>query len=98
MEAKVVEHLKVTRRQAELVKSCLQRYDADASAWRDFMSRYTGAMNALATSAALGDEAAKAYVADYAFANMEIATYRILIATANFIGDYEKRREFAKNS
>jgi hypothetical protein len=33
------------------------------------MSRYTGAMNALATSAALVGEAVNAYVADYAFAN-----------------------------
>jgi ferritin-like metal-binding protein YciE len=92
MEAKVVEHLEVTRRQAELVKSCLRRYDADMSVWRDFMGRYTGAMNALATSAALGDEAVKAYVADYAFENMEIATYRILVATANFVGDYETQK------
>jgi hypothetical protein len=36
---------------------------------KGFMSRYTGAMNALATSAALVGEAVNAYVADYAFAN-----------------------------
>lgn len=35
MEAKVKEHLEVTRHQAELVKSCLKRYDADTSTMKD---------------------------------------------------------------
>lgn len=89
MEAKVIEHLEVTRRQAELVKSCLQRHNADTSPLQDSMGRFVGAMNALTTSAVIGDEAVKANIADYAFENMEIATYRLLIATANFVGDHE---------
>jgi ferritin-like metal-binding protein YciE len=92
IEAKWAEHLEVTRRQAERVRACLQRHDADASALMDLTGRFTGAMNALVTGAALGDEAVKAAVAEYAFENMEIATYRTLIATADFVGDHETRR------
>src|SRR5215212_737178 len=81
MEAKVKEHLEVTRRQAEQVESCLKRHDTDTSATKDLMGRFTGTMNALGSSTA-GDEAVKAHMADYAFEHMEIASYRILITAA----------------
>jgi Domain of unknown function (DUF892) len=74
------------------VKSCLQRHNADTSAMKDLMGRFTGGMNALVTNAAMGDEAVKAGIADYAFENMEIVTYRTLIATANLAGDDETRK------
>jgi ferritin-like metal-binding protein YciE len=92
VEAKVIEHLEVTREQAKQVKSCLQRHNADTSAMKDLMGRFTGGMNALVTNAAMGDEAVKAGIADYAFENMEIVTYRTLIATANLAGDDETRK------
>jgi ferritin-like metal-binding protein YciE len=46
-------------------------------------------MNAFATSVVPGDQAVKAGIADYAFENMEIATYGFLAATASFVGDRE---------
>ncbi len=91
IEAKVIEHLEVTRRQAESVEFCLMRYNARPSNFKDFIGRYTGAMNAFMTSATVGDEAAKAFIANYAFENMEIATYQVVITAANFIDDRETR-------
>lgn len=55
------------------------------------MARFTGTMNALGSSAA-GDEAVKAHLADYAFEHMEIASYRILIATTKHVGDVQTQR------
>jgi ferritin-like metal-binding protein YciE len=92
IKAKVVEHLEVTRRQAEMVKSCLQRRGAATSVMKDLTGRFTGGMNALATDVSWGDEAVKAGIADYAFENMEIATYQTLITTANFVGDHETQK------
>ena len=92
IEAKIVEHLEVTRRQAELVKSCLQRHGAATSALKDLTGRFTGGVNALATGVSWGDEAVKASIADYAFENMEIATYQTLITTASFVGDDETQK------
>jgi ferritin-like metal-binding protein YciE len=91
MEAKVKEHLGVTRQQADKVKACLERHGADTSTMKDLMARFTGTMNALGSSTA-GDEAVKAHMADYAFEHMEIASYRILIATAKHVGDVQTQR------
>jgi ferritin-like metal-binding protein YciE len=91
MKQKVDEHLEVTRRQAELVKSCLRHYSADTSSVKDLMGRFTGMMNALGSGVA-SDEAVKAHIADYAFEHMEIACYRTLIATAKHVGDLQTQR------
>lgn len=91
IEAKVIEHLEVTRQQAKRVESCLRRYNAQSSDVKDFMGRYAGVMNAVMLSAAVGDEAIKASIANYAFENMEIGTYQVLIATASYAGDDETR-------
>jgi ferritin-like metal-binding protein YciE len=91
IEAKVKEHLEVTRRQAELVKSCLEHYNADTSAMKDLMGRFSGMVNALGSSTS-GDEVVKAQMADYAFEHLEIASYRILIAAAKHVGDLQTQR------
>lgn len=92
IEAKIVEHLEVTHRQAERVKSCLQRHAASTSVLTDLTGRFTGGINALVTDMSWGDEAVKASIANYAFENMEIATYQTLITTANFVGDHETQK------
>jgi ferritin-like metal-binding protein YciE len=91
MEAKVKEHLEVTRRQAELLEGRLQYYAADTSSVKDLMGRFTGTMNALGSSTA-GDEVVKAHMADYAFEHTEIASYRILIAAAKRLNDLQTQR------
>lgn len=91
LEAKLKEHLEVTRRQAEQVKSCLQRHNADTSTMKDLIARFTGTMNAFSSSIA-GDEVVKAHMADYTFEHMEIASYRILIAAAKHVGDMQTQR------
>ena len=91
MKAKVDEHLEVTRRQADSVTSCLERYNAGTSTTKDVMGRFTGVMNTLGSSVA-GDEVMKAHMADYAFEHLEIASYRILIAAAKRVGDLQTQR------
>jgi ferritin-like metal-binding protein YciE len=91
MEAKVKEHLEVTRLQAELLEGRLQYYGADTSSVKDLMGRFTGMMNALGSSVA-SDEAVKASIADYAFEHMEIACYRTLIAATKHLNDLQTQR------
>ncbi len=91
MKAKVDEHLEVTRRQADLVASRLEDLGADTSATKDLMARFTGTMQAFGSITA-ADEAVKMHMADYAFEHLEIASYRILIATAKRVGDLQTQR------
>jgi ferritin-like metal-binding protein YciE len=91
MKAKVIEHLEVTRRQADMVHSCLRRHNADTSSIKDLMGRFTGMMSSLGSSLA-SDEVVKAHMADYAFEHLEIASYRMLITAAKHVGDVQTQQ------
>lgn len=88
VKAGVERHLAETQRQAEQVRSCIERRGASTSAIKDT----TGKIVALGQSLAgvfASDEIVKAALAAYAFEHMEVASYTILIAAAEAEGDVE---------
>lgn len=90
MKNKVTEHLEMTRRQAERVEQCLQRYGEEPSALKDLVSRFMGNTGAFFNAAA-GDEVVKNALGNYAFENFEIASYRSLVAAAEALGETETK-------
>lgn len=91
MQAKIREHLELSKSQAERLRTCLQRLGTDISAIKTGLAQLTG--NAAAMMNALSsDEVVKQTIADYAFENFEIANYRCLIGAAEAAGDRETRR------
>lgn len=81
-------HLDQTRTQASMIESCIHRRGGDTSTLKDMAGKL------MATGQGLGgmfasDEIVKGAMASYTFEHMEIAAYRVLIATADTCGDTE---------
>lgn len=90
LQAKVQQHLKESKWQAEQVEKCIHKLGGDTSSVKKGISKFMGNASALANSAA-GDEVVKNVLADYSFEHFEIASYRSLIAAADELGETEIR-------
>lgn len=91
MLAKVKEHIKVSQRQADRLKKCLQIVGSDTSAIKTGIAMLIG--NAQSISGVFAeDEVVKAGIFNYSFEHFEIANYRALIATAQHCGEAEIAR------
>lgn len=91
LKARIQQHIEETRRQAQMVRGCIERLGGDTSAVKDA----TAKMMAMAQGMSgmfVSDEVVKASLASYAFEHMEIASYRALIAAAELCGDVETKR------
>src|SRR5207248_298313 len=91
LKSKIEMHLDQTRHQAELVKGCLERHGESTSAMKDTAASITGVGQAL-SGLLVGDEIAKASMASFAFEEMEIAAYKMLIAAADECGDHDTKQ------
>lgn len=81
-------HLDQTRTQASMIESCIQRRGGDTSSLKDLAGKL------MATGQGFGgifmsDEIIKSAMASYTFEQMEMASYRVLIATSDHVGDAE---------
>lgn len=86
LRARIEQHITETEGQVAALDQLLERYGAGSSVVKDITGR------ALAFAQGMGgmmasDEVVKAGLFSYAFEHMEIASYRILIATAAKLGD-----------
>lgn len=88
LHAKIQEHLEVTKRHAEMVKSCIERLGGSTSSVKTGMSNLFGKMQGMAGGAA-EDALVKAGISDFAAENFEIASYSALITAAKSVGDEE---------
>lgn len=86
LRSKLEEHLRVTQRQADDLKRCIQRLGSDTSTTKQAIGKTTSFMQGLIASAS-GDDVVKNCLNDYAAEHMEIASYRSLIAACDEIGD-----------
>jgi ferritin-like metal-binding protein YciE len=86
LRRKLEEHLEETRRQAQLVDDCIARCGGDSSGLRDVMGKMMAFGQGL-SGIFVDDEVIKGTLASYTFEQMEIASYKILIAAADAIGD-----------
>ncbi|TWG91041.1 ferritin-like metal-binding protein YciE [Mesorhizobium sp. J18] len=87
----VEQHLADTRSQRERLEVCLQRRSTSTSALKDTAGQATAFLQGVGGMMA-SDEIVKAIMASYAFEQMEIAAYRILITAAETAGDGETAR------
>lgn len=91
LKAQIEHHLDQTRRQAESLRRCIERHDSSTSMFKDTAAKVMGFGQAL-TGLTVSDEVVKASAASYAFEQMEIATYKVLIVAAEECGDMETKR------
>ena len=91
LKARIEQHIGETQRQAELVRGCIERRGGSTSTIKDAGAKLI-AMGQAMSGMFVGDEVMKGSIASYAFEAMEIASYRILIATAEQVGDTETAR------
>lgn len=82
------EHLQETRGQAERLEGCIVRLGGDTSTVKDLMGRFMASAQGM-SGMFVSDEIVKGYMASYTFEHMEVIAYRILVATAELLGDEE---------
>ncbi|RDW12261.1 ferritin-like domain-containing protein [Paracoccus thiocyanatus] len=88
LRGRIEQHIRETESQVEALEGLLDRYGTSSSTIKDM----TGRAMALAQSlggAVSTDEVVKGSLFSYAFEQMEIASYTILIATAELLDDQE---------
>ncbi len=91
LKARIEQHLDETRRQAKLVRECIERRGGDTSATKDALAKMTAMVQGM-SGIFVSDEVVKASLASYTFEHMEIASYKALIAAAEVVGDAETKR------
>jgi len=91
LKARIEQHIQETQRQAELVRGCIERRGGSTSMIKDAGAKMI-AMGQAMSGMFVGDEVMKGTIASAAFEAMEISSYRILIATAEHVGDQETKR------
>jgi ferritin-like metal-binding protein YciE len=96
LKARIDRHLEETRRQAERLKARLDQLDGGTSWTKDAMANLIGIAQGLSGVFAC-DEVMKASLANYTFEHMEIASYKMLIATAEEAGDMQSKRVCEEN-
>jgi ferritin-like metal-binding protein YciE len=90
LKSQIQRHLEVTRKQAERLRGCIDRRKSAPSAIKSTMARMLGVAQGL-SGLFVGDEVVKGVLACYTFEHMEIASYKILIASAEKLGDSETK-------
>jgi ferritin-like metal-binding protein YciE len=88
LKERVRTHVKETERQAEKIRECIERRDGSTSAVKVAGAKVVGLGQAL-SGIFVGDEVMKGALASRAFEAMEITSYKILIKTAQQVGDSE---------
>jgi ferritin-like metal-binding protein YciE len=91
LKARLEQHLQESTRHAELVRGCIERRGGSTSMIKDAGAKMI-AMGQAMSGLFVGDEVMKGTIANAAFEAMEISSYRILIATAEQVGDQETKR------
>ncbi|OHV60812.1 hypothetical protein LCM4577_10350 [Mesorhizobium sp. LCM 4577] len=89
-------HLDETKEQARRLQVCLDGLDEGSSTLKDAGGKLA-AMAQSISGVFAGDEVMKGSLASYTFEHMEIASYAILIAAANELGEAEIARVCEQN-
>ncbi len=89
-------HIEETREQAARLKACLDGLDEVSSTMKDVGGKLMATAQSLSGMFA-GDEVMKGSLASYNFEHMEIASYTILIADAQSLGEMEIARVCEQN-
>ncbi|WP_026617410.1 ferritin-like domain-containing protein [Ensifer aridi] len=90
LKAQIDKHLQETRDQAAMLERCLER-TGGTSTVKDIGAKMVAFGQGL-SGLFVDDEVVKGSLANYAFEQMEIASYKILIAAAEHAGDPDTKR------
>jgi ferritin-like metal-binding protein YciE len=93
---RIRQHLEETRGHALRIEACLKARDAGPSPLKDVGAQIIAMGQALAGMFA-GDEIVKGALASYTFEQMEIASYKIIIAAARELGDINTAEACSEN-
>jgi ferritin-like metal-binding protein YciE len=96
LRKRLAQHLKETQHQAQRLDDALGRLNSSPSTIKDTAASLTTMMTNLG-SALAGDEVMKGLLAGYTFEHYEIGSYRILVTTAETLGDKETARILREN-
>jgi len=91
LKAQIDKHLQETRDQADMLERCLERLHGGTSSIKDITGKIVAIGQGL-SGLFVGDEVVKGTLASSTFEQMEIASYKILIAAADHVGDQETKR------
>ncbi len=92
LKEKILAHLEETRGHAERLAGLLDRFPGGASPLKDIAARIAATAHGVG-GMLTSDEVIKGVVSAYAFEHTEIATYRVLIAAADELGEEEMKAE-----
>ena len=90
MKQRFESHAQASRRQADMLRACIERRGGDTSALKDMAAKAVATAQGL-SGIFVSDEIVKAAMSTYTFEHMEIASYRSLMAAADAVGDTEVR-------
>jgi ferritin-like metal-binding protein YciE len=90
LKAQIERHIEETRNHAKLVQQCVERRGGNTSLIKSVVGQVVGLGQAL-SGLFVSDEIIKGALAGYTFEHMEIASYEILITTAEQAGDMKTR-------
>jgi len=88
MQTRLKQHLEETKVHAEKVAGCIERNGSSPSATKDFASKAGATLQGLSMSMA-GDAMVKNVHSSYAAEHFEIASYTVIQAAAEELGDDE---------
>ena len=91
LAARIRQHLEETRSQRDRLESCIERRGASNSSMKDMAARLSAMMQGMGAMMS-SYEVMKGILTSYAFEHFEIASYRILVAAAEAVGDAETAR------
>ncbi|WP_067334280.1 ferritin-like domain-containing protein [Stappia indica] len=91
LASRIRQHLEETHSQRERLESCIERRGASSSSMKDMAARLSALMQGM-SSMMSSDEVMKGLLTSYAFEHFEVASYRILTAAAEAVGDSETAR------
>jgi ferritin-like metal-binding protein YciE len=86
LKRKLEDHLEETKQQEQMVRECIEQLDTGTSVIKDTSGKLMGNMAAI-TNMMAEDEVVKNGIADFAFENFEIASYRSLVGAAEQLGE-----------
>ena len=86
LKDRIDQHIRETQRHGELIRSCIERRGGSTSAIKDAGAAFMGFGQSL-SGLFVEDEVMKGVLASSAFEAMEATSYRILISTAEQVGD-----------
>ncbi|WP_271898669.1 ferritin-like domain-containing protein [Candidatus Phyllobacterium onerii] len=90
LRGRISQHIGETERHADMVRKCLERRNTDTSSLKDAGAKLTALGQSL-SGIFVSDEVMKGSLASYTFEHMEIASYKMLIEAADYVGDGETK-------